>query len=370
MATTDFGAISTMQKKVWQARSWKATRDESFFFATGMVSSGNSDSRLPVQYVNELTKTSRGDQAVYHLIPDVGGDGVVDDAVLEGNEQSMTVSAKTIKISQLRQAIRNKGKMSEQKTVVRFRETARDQLGNWFSQKMDELAFLTVSGVAYTKYLNGATRPLTSQLNSLAFASDVTAPSTNRIMAAGTATSSSTITAADMMDWDTIVKACATAERKRIKPVRYNGKSKYVIVMSTECGRDLKSSNDYMTNVGRAADRGSANPLFKGMFAEVDNAILFSHPKVYNTLGASSGSRFGSGGTVHGAENLLLGAQALAFAKIEDMAWEEEPKDYKNSDGIAVGGQFGFQKPVFTSIYDSDASEDFGAIAIYAAAAA
>ena len=166
MATTDFGAISTMQKKVWQARSWKATRDESFFFATGMVSSGNSDSRLPVQYVNELTKTSRGDQAVYHLIPDVGGDGVVDDAILEGNEQSMTVSAKTIKISQLRQAIRNKGKMSEQKTVIRFREHAKDKLAYWLANRIDQLAFLAMSGVSFAFRNNGAPRPSGSPPNS------------------------------------------------------------------------------------------------------------------------------------------------------------------------------------------------------------
>lgn len=370
MALTDFAATTDMKKKVWQTRSWKAARDESFFFSTGMVSSGNGDSKMPVQYINELTKTTKGDQAIYHLIPDVGGDGIVDDNIADGNEQSMTVSAKTLKISQLRQALRAKGKMSEQKTVIRFRENARDQLGNWFSQKIDELGFLTVSGRAYTKYLNGADRPLTSQLNTLAFASDVTAPSTNRIMAAGTATTSANITAADTLAWDTITKACAMAERKHIKPVRYNGKSKYLVVVSTEAGRDLKNSPDYMTNVGRAAERGPANPLFKGMFAEVDNAILFSHPKVYNTLGATSGNRFGSGSAVHGAQNLLLGAQALAFCKVEDMNWEEEPKDYKNSDGIAVGMQFGFQKPTFPSIYDADATEDFSVISVYSAAAA
>lgn len=370
MALTDFGAITAMQKKAWQARSWKAARDESFFFATGMVSSGNSDSKMPVQYVNELTETGRGSKCVYHLIPDVAGDGVVDDNILLGNEQAMTASTKEIQISQLRQAIRNQGKMSEQKTVIRFRENARDQLGNWFSQKLDELGFLTISGRAYTKYLDGTDRPLTSQLNSLSFAADVTAPSTNRVMGSGTATTSANLTAADTLDWASIVKACAVAERKRIKPVRYNGKSKYLIVMSTEAGRDLKVSPDYMTNVGRAGTSGTGNPLFKGMFAEVDNAILFSHPKVYNTNGASSGSKFGAGGTVNGSQCLLLGAQSLAFAKVQDMAWEEEDQDYKNSDGISVGMQFGFQKPTFTSIYDANATEDFSVISLYAAAAA
>lgn len=370
MALTDFGAISAMQKKAWQARSWKAARDESFFFATGMVSSGNSDSRMPVQYVNEVTQTSRGDKVVYHLIPDVAGDGIVDDNIMIGNEQAMTASTKEIKISQLRQAVRNAGKMSEQKTVIRFRENARDQLGNWFSQKLDELGFLTISGRAYTKYLDGTDRPLTSQMNSLQFAADVTAPSTNRVMAAGTATTSANLTAADTLDWASIVKACAVAERKRIKPVRYNGKSKYIIVMSTEAGRDLKTSPDYMTNVGRAGTSGAGNPLFKGMFAEVDNAILFSHPKVYNTNGASSGSKFGAGGTVNGAQCLLVGAQALAFAKVADMEWNEEEQDYANSEGISCGMQFGFQKPTFTSIYDAGANEDFSVISLFAAAAA
>jgi len=125
-----------------------------------------------------------------------------------------------------------------------------------------------------------------------------------------------------------------------------------------------------MTNVGRAGSNGAGNPLFKGMFAEVDNAILFSHPKVYNTLDASSGNRFGASGTVHGSQTLVLGAQALAFAKVQEMEWDEENTDYNNSEGVSVGMQFGFQKPVFTSIYDDNASEDFSVISLYTATAA
>jgi N4-gp56 family major capsid protein len=295
---------------------------------------------------------------------------VAGDNLLKGSEEGLTASDEEIKIDQLRNAVRSRGAMSEQRTVVRFRVEAKDTLGNWHGQKLDELGFLTVSGIPYTSNLDGTLRPGSSQLPSLAYAGDVTAPSTNRQFFAGTATSKATLTASDKMTWKLIVSIIAFAQRRRLKPVRYNGKSKYLICMSTEQGRDLKTDADYMTNVARAADRGTKNPLFNGYFAEIDDAILFSHPKTFNTLGAASGSKFGAAGAVDGAQGLLLGAQALGYARIGNPKWvEDKDDDYENRENVGYGGMFGFKKPVFESIYDAGASEDFSVISIFTAAA-
>jgi hypothetical protein len=79
MAQTDWGAITNMQKKVWQARTWKQARDQSFWFQTGFMSSGSDDHSKPVDYVKDLTQTERGAVCVMHLIPDLAGDGVAGD---------------------------------------------------------------------------------------------------------------------------------------------------------------------------------------------------------------------------------------------------------------------------------------------------
>lgn len=258
--------------------------------------------------------------------------------------------------------------MSEQRTVLRFRGLARNKLSFWLGDKLDELMFLTVSGRAYTLKLDGSTRSLASQLPQLAFAGGVTAPSSARVVFPNAVVSEATVTAADTMTWKFIVKICAFAKFKRIKPVKLQGKDYYAIVMSPQQARDLKTDTDYMTNVGRAQQRGDKNPLFTGAFAIIDGVALFDHPKVYNTTGTAT--KWGAGSLIEGAQAMLYGAQALGFARIGDPVFEESDNtDYKNRQGIGYGRMIGMLKPVFRSIYDSNTAQDFGAIAIKTAAA-
>lgn len=260
--------------------------------------------------------------------------------------------------------------MSEQKTVIRFRAQAKDKLGYWLGNKLDEIAFLVAAGIAFTYKLDGTSRPGSSQLSQLAFASSVTAPSSNRKVFPGTITATSSLTTSDKMSWNLLIKAKAAAVRRRLKPIRMNGADSYVIVMSPEQARDLKSDSDYRTIVTGAGTRGDANPLFTGAFAKVDGLILYEHARVPTTLGAASGSKYGASGTVDGAAALFLGAQALGFARIGDAHWDEsDNQDYGNREGIGYGRMIGFVKPVFTSLYDSSTDQDFAMQVLYTAAA-
>jgi N4-gp56 family major capsid protein len=371
MALTDFSQLASAQKKVWSARVWQAGRDTSFFFGTpGFLGSDTSDASKPIHLVTDLTATERGDRVLMPLVQDLIGDGVVGDNELEGNEEALVADDIEITIDQLRHAIKSRGRMSEQRTVIRFRAQAKDKLGYWLGQKLDELAFLTAAGIAYTKKLDGTTRPITSQLPQLSFASSITAPSSARTVFPGSVTATSGLTASDKMSWNLLIRAKATAVRRRIKPVRVNGSNTYIIVMSPEQARDLKSDPDYRTIVANAGARGDANPLFTGAFAKVDGLILYEHARVPTTLGAASGSKFGAGGAVDGATALFMGAQALGFARIGDASWDEsDNQDYGNREGIAYGRMIGFAKPNFRSQYDNNTDQDFAMQVVYTAAA-
>lgn len=371
MALTDFGALSAAQKKVWSEVTWKQGRDASFWMSSGMIGKGTEDTTRPIHLVTDLTSTERGDRCVMQLVADLANDGVAGDNELEGNEESLINDSQEIVIDLFRHAVKSKGKMSEQRTVIRFRAQARDKLSFWLGDKLDELAFLTISGRAYTLLTTGATRTAGSQLPQLAFASGVTAPSTNRIMFAGTNTSEGTVAAGDTMNWNLIVKARAAAQRKKLKPIRQGGKEYYAVVMSTEQARDLKQDTTYQTNVGRAETRSKDNPLFKGTFAVIDGVMLYEHNKTFNTLGLADGSKWGSGGHVDGAQASLIGAQALGFARIGEPVFEESTlTDYGNREGIGYGRMIGFLKPVFrTPPSEGTGSEDYGVIALKTAAA-
>lgn len=369
---TDFGSLDTLQKKVWSLQVAKQGRDDNFWMSNGFLGGNTADSSKPIHRVTELTKTEKGTKAVMPLVSDLTGGGVVGDNQLEGNEEALVADAQVLTIDQIRNGVRSQGRMAEQQTVIRFRQQAKDALAFWLADIQDELTFLTGAGRAYSLNTDGSTRSA-SQLPQLAFAGDVAAATSNRIMYAGSATSEGTLTAADVMTWNLIIQAKAFAKRKRIRPIRAGGRNYYVIVMSTEQMRDLEQSSDYKSLTAQAMPRGMDNPLFQNAKKVVSDVVLYDHQKVFNTLGLGSGSRWGSGGTVHGAQAMLLGAQAMGFAQLDDgsAGWEESDNtDYKNRPAIAVGRIIGLLKPRFKSRYDAQSREDYGIVTLKTAASA
>lgn len=371
MALTDFGALTDLQKRVWSLQVTKQGRDDNFWMSNGFMGSSTDDATKPVHKVTELTKTERGTQAVLPLVADIGG-GVVGDNQLEGNEQAMITDSQTIRIDQMRNGVRSKGRMSEQATVLRFRVQAKDILAFWLADILDELFFLTVAGRAFTVKPDGSTRT-GSQIPSLSFASDVVAASTNRLMYAGSATSEATFTTTDTMTWDVVTQAKAFAKRKRIRPIRAGGKAYYVLVLTTEQARDLEKSADYKALQAQAMPRGLDNPLFTNAKKIINEVVIYDHQKVYNTLGLAASSKWGAAGTVDGGQAMLLGAQALGYASLDDGTpgmEESDNTDYGNRPAIGISRIVGLLKPQFKSKYDSNAKEDYGVVTVKTAAAA
>lgn len=367
MSQTDFGGLSAAQKKVWSGKLWKQFRDESFWMSNGFI---GQDINKPVQRVTELTKTTRGLECVMQLVNDLEGDGIAGDNDINGNEEQMVNDAQIIKIDLLANAVKSKGQMSEQATVIRFREQAKDKLGFWLPDKIDEMMFLTAAGRAFTLNTDLSTRGV-SQLPQLEFASSVTASSTNRIKYAGSATSEGTLTASDKMSWAVCVGAKTYARRQGIRPIRQGGKEYYAMVMSPEQRRDLLLDSTYQTIVSRAAERGSKNPLFNNALAVVDGLILYEHRKVINTTGLTSGvDKWGSGQTVEGAQATLMGAGALGFTTLGGGEWlEGDQNDYGRKPAVGYQQMLGMLKPQYKPTASASAAEDYGVIAVKTAAA-
>ncbi|MGE0723266.1 MAG: N4-gp56 family major capsid protein [Alphaproteobacteria bacterium] len=364
MSLTDFGSLSTAKKVVQTLMVMKAGRDRSLMMASGMIGK-NDDSNRPIQLVSELNSSDRGQSAIIHLIQDLNGDGVVDDQLLEGNEERLNNETLSIQLSQLRHGVKNMGRMSDQKTVLRFRNQTKDKLGHWWGRITDELAFMTMAGMSYGLNLDGSVRA-GSRLPNLAFASDVTAPSTNRKLYAGSATSTATLTASDKMSWNLLLKAKAFAERMKINPLMMEGQSRYIVLLSTESGADLEMDDDYKAITKSAGVRGPKNPLFTGELADVGGLLLYKHNRIPTTRGLASGSKYGAAGTVEGAKCLLIGAQAMAYARIGEAQWEESDNtDYKNRIGVGFGQIIGMRKSIFNArISGSLSLEDFSTVTI------
>lgn len=378
MALTNFGTLTGDQLQTWSRDFWKVARNQSFinqFAGTG--------SNAMVQRVTELTKNQKGTKANITLLADMTGDGITGDNTLEGNEEALRAYDITIELDQLRFANRIAGRMTDQKTVVNFREQSRDALAYAMADRCDQLAFLTLSGVAYTHKNNGALRTTSSsaghELVDLEFASDVSAPTGDRHrrwdatsgLVAGDTTAVADV---DKIGYRTIVELKAYAKDNYIRGIRGAGNQEtFHMFVTPQQMAALKLDSDFLANVRNAGVRGTGNSLFSGSASlMVDGVMIHEFRHVFNTSGATTGTssnagaagyKWGADADVVGGRALFCGAQALALADIGLPEMVEDTFDYGNQSGISVGKIFGLRKPK----YNSDVSgsvQDFGVIAL------
>ena len=378
MALTNFASLTSNQLTAWSRDFWQVARNMSFI--NQFAGSGQN---AMVQRITELTRSEKGTKAVITLLADMTGDGVTGDNTLEGNEEALRAYDITIELDQLRFANRIAGRLADQKSVVNFREQSRDALAYAMADRMDQLAFLTLAGVAYTHKTNGALRTTSSttglELVDLEFASDVSAPTTNRHrrwdatngLVAGDTTA---VVAADKISYECIVNLKAYAKDNYIRRLRVAGNEEvFHLFLTPQQMADLKLDSDFLANVRNAGVRGPSNGLFAGTSSlMVDGVMVHEFRHVFSTEGATTGTssnagaagyKWGADADVVGARALFCGAQALAMADIGNPEIVEDTFDYSNQAGISIGKIFGLRKPKYNSDYNSGV-EDFGVIAL------
>ena len=378
MALTNFASLTSNQLTAWSPDFWRVARNMSFInqFA-------GSGSNAMVQRITDLTKSDKGTKAVITLLADMTGDGITGDNTLEGNEEALRAYDITIELDQLRFANRIAGRLADQKSVVNFRENSRDALAYAMADRMDQLAFLTLSGSAYTNKTNGALRTTSGtaghELVDLEFASDVSTPTANRhrrwdstsYLVAGDTTA---VASADTITYRAIVELKAYAKDNYIRGIRGAGNEEvFHMFVTPQQMADLKLDSDFLANVRNAGVRGPNNQLFSGTSSlMVDGVMVHEFRHVFSTEGATAGSssnagaagyKWGANADQNGARALFCGAQALAMADIGNPEVVEEAFDYGNQSGISIGKIFGLRKPKYNSDYNGS-TEDFGVICL------
>ena len=375
MANTNFAALTSEQLTIWSRDFWRVARNMSFInqFA-------GSGPNAMVQRISELTQSEKGARAVITLLADMTGDGIVGDNTLEGNEESLRAYDIVVQLDQLRFANRLAGRLADQKSVVNFREHSRDALAYAMADRIDQVAFLTLSGIAYTNKNNGSTRPVLTtgqNLSDLAYSGDVTAPTSNRhrrwdASSGLVAGSTAAVAAADTIAYSTMVALKAYAKDNYIRGIRgAAGEEVYHLFVTPQVMADLKLDSDFLANVRNAGVRGPSNELFAGSSSlMVDGVMIHEYRHVFNTAGATTGTssnagsngyKWGADADINGAALLFCGAQALAMADIGLPEIVEDNFDYGNQNGISIGKILGFKKPKFNTDVTST-TEDFGIV--------
>ena len=370
MSFTNFATLTNEQKTTWSKQLWRQARNQSFigkFMGT--------DANSMIQHITELKKSEKGARAVITLLTDLEGDGVAGDRTLEGNEEAMKSFDQVIRLDQIRHANRHEGRMADQKSVVEFRSNSRDALAYWLSDRIDQIAFLTLGGMSYGNKTSGGLRT-GSDLTALEFAQDVSAPTSKRLFTWDKASMSlkdptqktnlsASFLAADTPCWELFVQLKAYAKDNYIRGLREDGgEETFHVFLSPQGMAKLKLDPTYLLNLRHAQPRGANNPLFTGGSVKIDDIYIHEFRHVPNTRTAASGSKWGNLGTVDGCRMLFCGAQAMGMADIGNPEWVEKGFDYENQQGISTGKILGFLKPKFYTQYSGSTVEDFGVIAV------
>jgi N4-gp56 family major capsid protein len=306
------------------------------------------------------------------------GSGKGDDSTLTGYEEALDVFNMEVEVHQRRNAVKSKGKMTDQRTSINIKREGTVALGDW-TKEVRELDYVyALSGIANDNQYIGETPD--SEIETV----NEHAPSTNRIIRIGQtnagavhdAVATDSLLGADSAtDYLNFlfgrqiiskVKARAKMANPKFRPINIGGKSYYVMLLHpyqvmalrNEVGDATTGFMSWTAIQAAAGVRGNENPLFQkmvnGAIGIFDDVILFEYDRI---LTRAAGEVFDAGDAIHSnvpagvvvARSLFLGAQAatLAWAKLPTPAIEEF--DYKDKTGVAIDMIYGVSKSVFTT---------------------
>ena len=314
MADWEFTTSDALTAQQWANDWWRESKQESYFYGHGFIGPSYM-SDIIVEFPDLMEK--QGYQLTFGQIRDLSGSGITGDSTMEGQEEVPDTYDDAITLDQKRNAIRSKGKLSEQyPSDKRVRMWAKDLLYQWMADTIDQDIF-TALGTSPTKVIYG-----------------------------GDATGTGSIEAGDYFTTNLASKFKAYSRKAtpKIMPKAIKGKKYLVIVVSPDQSFDLKTRDAAWSQAQRDVQKmGDANPIFTGAEGLWDGCVIHSHERV------ALATTWGSGSSLNGATALGMGVAAGGIAYAKKKIWNEKTFDYGNKVGFCIGVIKGETKAVFNS---------------------
>ena len=326
--------------KYWAKTTWQAGIKDSFFHKFM-----GHDQKSIVHVKEELHKGKGTSINIALRLPLLGA-GRIEGQKLEDHEEKLRFANFDVYLHQIRHATRIEGKFEEQKTQIELRRESKNALSDWWANWFDTSIFAVATGIMpdWVDTTNGDQFPF-----------ELEAPTKDRVLYAGSATSESTITPGDTFSTKMIGKARRLAradKNKAIRPIRIDGKETYVMIIDQYQKRDLQRDPVWLEAQKHANVRGEKNPIFSGALGIYDGIVIHECLNVPRTATGADGAMVGHA--------LFLGAQAITLAEGQPMDWDEELYDYGNEYGVGVSRMLGLKKSRFK--YDGENWTDYGVI--------
>lgn len=300
--------VATIIPEIWSKRLYEVARAKMWWEKF----TGPEGSDMPVIRKMELLNQP-GDTIHISRVNPPTGTAITGDSVLSGNEMQLTSNEILLQPDWYRQ-----GYKASKRTMKRmnndFRQVAMMNLARWMQETMDTSKWT----VARTTAAVGFDSTTISRLYG------------------GDATTIDTLDASDTMSVELIRKAAAllrNSNRRGIMTNEFPGKDYFILMCNPFQVYDLKQDSEYTSNMENAMERGSSNPLFTGMVANIDGVIV--HDTTFCTTVTNANSP-----AIDTAVAVMVGSEALAHGIEQDILWNEQVDDYQFFSGIGVAASW------------------------------
>ena len=373
MAEWTFGPNDPAAVKIWSHRLFKQYITKTIAWKLANISSDHTSEENICQILED-TQKGPGQNITYDLVAKLSGPGVQGDAEIAGNEESLTIFTTSMNIDQLREAVKVRGAMSQQRVPIPMRETARVRIGDWWKERdniglINQLTGNTVQTDPKYTGLNAPTLP------------DIyhnQGPNIQGVIASGPrfdatlpiGTNELALQAGDLFTMDLILNLVMTSQTTQypIRPIKLKGlEINGVLLLHPLQVRSLKRnfSNGQWGDIQKAAMNGgqiTGNPIFTGAIGMYEGVVIHADASMPYGNGTERLSR-NPVGVAKVARGVFCGSQAvcMAMGRAYDspgkMKWFEELMDAGNQLRVTAGKIYGIKKNVFDS-------QDFATITI------
>lgn len=302
---------------------------------------GKAGSGSPIIVDTELQATA-GDNKRYHLTPFLDINPITgQDAAIKGNESNVSEAVFDVAIDEVNFALKKKGRMSDQRTIMNVRNEHRTQIANLFMQYNNDEVFRQLSGQSLTdtdaiddeaNRVNGPNRCFRMTGTSGASAvleDDSDATSLDGLM--------STTDKMNLLGIEEIVskiqqKPTSGYRMNSIAAIDRDDMEKYILWVSPEQATQLRRDPDWQNEHLSLIEAGLGNAFAEGFVGMYNNVIVRRTHRI-QTFAVDGGDRY--------ARALLVGADALVCAWASTLQYTDDTDDYGRelgTDGWEIRG--------------------------------
>jgi len=367
MAQTLIGTGHALRKTQWSTYFFMYCRFKTYFSkfigkdkATDRRGVGiETDENAIIQLKGDFAK-EKGDKVVYNMQAPLSSAGRTGDSTMEGNEEAMIFYDFDITLKQVRNAVRNTGKLDDKRPAFVLKSRAKPSLAQWMAHKLDGYTTAALSGIASSDGNVAANAPSTATRK---WAGGQALGTTG----IGTVYRNTSNTDANMHGTAANnyfgplviehVKRKALTTEPCIAPIVIGGEERFVMFVSPYQAKALKADWQWNNEQAHANIKGETNPIFTGALGMHDGVIVHEWAKIETRLGAggSTASELWDAADPlpsddYGARALFCGRQATLQAFGMKPTYNTDTFDYGNQWGVAIGVQVAVSKPEFNGV--------------------